>query len=107
MKLAGEHGPALERGDERNAVRRPSRRPSRRALAQRVGVRERRDARKQQASFWFRRHTIPAEMWDPHVRRQPATGSSDNTESRNPQRFVTRLAQHLHAETNAEDWRAA
>ena len=84
VKLANEHGPALERRDERNPVGCPRRRPPRRALAQGVGVRERRDASGQQTGFWFGRHAVPTEMRDPHTRRQPATGSSDNAESATP-----------------------
>ena len=85
----------------------PSCRPSRRAFAQRVRVRERRDARSQQAGFWFGCHAVPTEMRDPHLRRQPATGLRDYAESRDSRRLLARLAQHLHTEADTEQRRAA
>src|SRR6267378_1854332 len=106
MELASEQLLALERGDERNAVGGPGRRPAGRALEQRVRVREGRDAGGYELRFAFARHAVPAEVRDPHVRRQPATRSRDDTESRHARRLLTRLTQHLHAETDAEQRRS-
>src|SRR2546425_9609110 len=46
-------------------------------------------------------------MRDPHVWRQPATVSGAHAEARHAWRLLTRLAQHLHAETNSEERRSA
>src|SRR2546422_9911665 len=102
MELANECWPALERGDERSAVRGPSRHPTRRALTQGIGVRERRDARGYEPRFRLGRDAVPTEMWDPHMRWQPATRSRDDTEPGHARRLVTRVTQQLHAETDAE-----
>src|SRR5204862_3037812 len=107
VKLAGDRGPAFERGNERNAVRCPSRYPSVWTLAQPVGVGEGRDAARHTPCSRLSRDAVPAEMRNPYVRGQPATGPPDDAEPSHARRLLARFAQHLHAETHAEQRRSA